>query len=122
MSLIVAALAISLPSLAPLRADEEVRALWVVRTSLTSRAAIETMVSAARTSGFNTLLVQIRGRADAYYTDGLEPRASALSSQPAFDPLATTLLLAHEAGLQVHALINVNLVAGRTSCRPRAIT
>lgn len=112
VSLIVAALAISLPSLAPLRADEEVRALWVVRTSLISRAAIETMVSAARTSGFNTLLVQIRGRADAYYTDGLEPRASALSSQPAFDPLATTLQLAHEAGLQVHAWINVNLVAG----------
>src|SRR5205823_4913436 len=68
--------------------------------------------SAARTSGFNTLLVQIRGRADAYYTDGLEPRAAALSSQPAFDPLATTLSLAHEAGLRVHAWINVNLVAG----------
>src|SRR5437773_921557 len=110
--LTVAPLTISLPSVARVRADDEVRALWVVRTSLTSRAAIETMVSAARTSGFNTLLVQIRGRADAYYTDGLEPRAAALSSQPAFDPLATTLSLAHEAGLRVHAWINVNLVAG----------
>jgi uncharacterized lipoprotein YddW (UPF0748 family) len=93
-------------------ADEEVRALWVVRTSLTSRAAIETMIAAARTSGFNTLLVQIRGRADAYYSEGVEPRASALSSEPALDPLATTLVLAHEAGLHVHAWINVNLVAG----------
>src|SRR5437868_12016360 len=109
-SLIVAALTIGFPS--RVRTDEEVRALWVVRTTLTSRAAIETMIAAARTSGFNTLLVQIRGRADAYYTDGLEPRAAALSSQPAFDPLATTLSLAHEAGLRVHAWINVNLVAG----------
>ena len=70
------------------------------------------MVAAAQASGFNTLLVQIRGRADAYYTDAIEPRASSLTSQPAFDPLATTLALAHTAGLEVHAWVNVNLVAG----------
>jgi uncharacterized lipoprotein YddW (UPF0748 family) len=70
------------------------------------------MIAAARTSGFNTLLVQIRGRADAYYSAGVEPRASALSSEPSLDPLATTLALAHDAGLQVHAWVNVNLVAG----------
>jgi uncharacterized lipoprotein YddW (UPF0748 family) len=56
--------------------------------------------------------VQIRGRADAYYTEAIEPRPAALSEQPAFDPLATTLALAHAAGLQVHAWVNVNLVAG----------
>jgi len=94
------------------RAQDEVRALWVVRTTLTSPAAIAAMVGDARTSGFNTLLVQIRGRADAYYASGLEPRPLALAAQPAFDPLATTIARAHEAGLQVHAWINVNLVAG----------
>jgi len=109
-SLIVAALAIVFPS--RVRTDEEVRALWVVRTTLTSRAAIETMIAAARSSGFNTLLVQIRGRADAYYSDGVEPRAASLSSEPELDPLATTLELAHDAGLRVHAWVNVNLVAG----------
>jgi uncharacterized lipoprotein YddW (UPF0748 family) len=109
-SVIVAALVIVLPS--RVRSEEEVRALWVVRTTLTSRAAIETMIAAARSSGFNTLLVQIRGRADAYYSDGVEPRAPALSSEPTLDPLATTLALAHDAGLQVHAWVNVNLVAG----------
>ena len=36
---------------------------------------------------------------------------AALAAQPAFDPLATTIAKAHEAGLQVHAWINVNLVA-----------
>ena len=91
---------------------DEVRALWVVRTSLTSPAAVEEMVTAAKASGFNTLLVQIRGRGDAYYLGGVEPRPPALFSQPNFDPLATTLSKAHDAGLAVHAWINVNLVAG----------
>ena len=90
----------------------EVRALWVVRTTLSSPAAIETMVKAARAGGFNTLLVQVRGRADAYYTSGLEPRPSSLATQPAFDPLAATIAQAHDAGLQIHAWVNVNLVAG----------
>jgi uncharacterized lipoprotein YddW (UPF0748 family) len=94
------------------RAENEVRALWVVRTTLTSPAAIETMVKAARAGGFNTLLVQVRGRADAYYSSGLEPRPLALATQPSFDPLAATIAQAHEAGLQVHAWVNVNLVAG----------
>ena len=93
-------------------AAREVRALWVVRTTLTSPAAIETMVKAARAGGFNTLLVQVRGRADAYYASGLEPRPSSLAAQPAFDPLATAIAQAHDAGLQVHAWVNVNLVAG----------
>jgi uncharacterized lipoprotein YddW (UPF0748 family) len=58
-------------------AQDEVRALWVVRTSLTSPAAVATMVDTARASGFNTLLIQIRGRADAYDADALEPIADA---------------------------------------------
>src|SRR5579864_6829 len=91
---------------------DEVRALWVVRTTLTSSAAITTMVKAAKAAGFNTLLVQVRGRGDAYYQGALEPRPAALTAQPEFDPLAATITRAHEAGLQVHAWINVNLVAG----------
>src|SRR5205814_304431 len=92
-------------------AENEVRALWVVRTTLTSSSAIETMVKAARAAGFNALLVQVRGRADAYYNSGLEPRPAALATQPSFDPLAATIAQAHEAGLQVHVWVNVNLVA-----------
>ena len=95
-------------------AQDEVRALWVVRTTLTSPAAITTMVNAAKSGGFNTLLVQVRGRGDAYFQQGLEPRPTSLAAQPAFDPLATTIARAHEAGLQVHAWINVNLIAGAT--------
>jgi uncharacterized lipoprotein YddW (UPF0748 family) len=90
----------------------EVRALWVVRTTLTSPAAVATMVASAKASGFNTLLVQVRGRGDAYFLRGVEPRPSALAAQPTFDPLAETIARARDAGLKVHAWINVNLVAG----------
>jgi uncharacterized lipoprotein YddW (UPF0748 family) len=90
----------------------EVRALWVLRSSLTSPAAIATLVKTAHDHGFNTLLVQVRGRGDAYYSSALEPRAADLARQPAsFDPLAATLDEAHAAGLRVHAWINVALIS-----------
>lgn len=109
----IAAIAASLLfTLSPVHAQDEVRALWVVRTTLTSPSAIATMVNAARSGGFNTLLVQVRGRGDAYFQHGIEPRPTSLAAQPAFDPLATTIARAHEAGLQVHAWIDVNLIAG----------
>ncbi len=97
---------------APPASSDEVRALWVVRTSLVSPAAVDEMVAAAKASGFNTLLVQVRGRGDAYYLGGSEPRPPALLSQPEFDPLARVLSAAHSAGIAVHAWINVNLVSG----------
>ncbi len=90
----------------------EIRALWVVRTTLTSPDAVEAMVATARDAGFNTLLVQVRGRADAYYRGAREPRPTSLVGQPDFDPLALVIERAHAAGLTVHAWINVNLVAG----------
>jgi uncharacterized lipoprotein YddW (UPF0748 family) len=96
-------------------ADEpsaEIRALWVLRTSLVSPESITALVKSAREHGFNTLLVQVRGRGDAYFVDGVEPRAADLRRQPAtFDPLATVLSAAAGAGLSVHAWVNVNLVS-----------
>lgn len=104
------------PGLGRLRAEAvpgpEVRGLWVVRTALTTPASIDRMVEGARAAGFNTLLVQVRGRGDAYYTGGLEPRATALSrAEAAFDPLARTIAAARPHGLRVLAWINVNLVS-----------
>jgi uncharacterized lipoprotein YddW (UPF0748 family) len=91
----------------------EVRGLWVIRSTLTSTARIDELVRTAVSGGYNTLLVQVRGRGDAYYESDLEPRAVELARQPAtFDPLAVTIERAHAAGLTVHAWFNVNLVAG----------
>lgn len=93
-------------------APAETRALWVLRTSLASTESITALVRTAREHGFNTLLVQVRGRGDAYFTSSLEPRAADLQRRPtSFDPLAIVLAQAHEAGLRVHAWVNVNLVS-----------
>jgi uncharacterized lipoprotein YddW (UPF0748 family) len=89
--------------------------MWVVRTSLTSPAAIAKVVQQARTYGFNALFVQVRGRGDAYYNSSLEPRAASLADQPAsFDPLADVVDAAHRARIAVHAWVSVNLVASAT--------
>ena len=93
-------------------APVETRALWVLRTSLANPESITTLVRTAREHGFNTLLVQVRGRGDAYYSGGLEPRATDLIRQPeSFDPLATVIAAAHASGLRVHAWVNVNFVS-----------
>jgi uncharacterized lipoprotein YddW (UPF0748 family) len=90
----------------------EVRALWVVRTTLTSPEKIQQMAEKASAGGFNTLIVQVRGRGDSYYKSRHEPRAIELKDQPvSFDPLATTLTEARRRGLKVHAWLNTSLLA-----------
>ena len=105
----VAILSTSVRDAAPV---EEVRALWVVRTTLTSPEKIRRMVESAHANGFNNLIVQVRGRGDAYYHSRWEPRAATLKDQPPdFDPLAITLAEAKRRGLKVHAWVNTNLLA-----------
>jgi uncharacterized lipoprotein YddW (UPF0748 family) len=107
----VAALSIAPTATFRAAASEQTRALWVTRTTLASPDAIRQMVAAAQAGGFNTLLVQIRGRGDAYYNGTIEPRAPELAGKPSFDPLATVLEQAHAAGMKVHAWVAVNLVS-----------
>jgi len=90
---------------------QEVRALWVTRGTLATPTGIAQMVRAAQDGGFNTLIVQVRGRGDAYYRSKFEPRAAELERLPDFDPLAETLTRAHQAGLKVHAWVAINLVS-----------
>ena len=91
---------------------DDLRAMWVVRTSLTSPAAVSRLVAQARANRFNALFVQVRGRGDAFYHSALEPRAAALAAQAAsFDPLGELLAAAHRSNIAVHAWVSVNLVA-----------
>lgn len=119
----LACLVLALPAgTASLRAQEaprenvqalghDVRALWVTRATMTAPESITRLVQAAQRGGFNTLLVQVRGRGDAYFSSTQEPRANDLTGRPGFDPLGAILEEGHAAGLQVHAWIAVNLVS-----------
>jgi len=96
----------------PAAALPETRALWVVRTTMVSPESVRSLVQRAKENGFTDLIVQVRGRGDAYYHSGIEPRAEALIRQPdSFDPLALTIDEAHRFGIKVHAWINIYLVA-----------
>jgi uncharacterized lipoprotein YddW (UPF0748 family) len=122
LALRIAQFAIFLALVSPLATAQEVRALWVVRTTLTSPEKIRQLVNSAADNGFNTLIVQIRGRGDAYYKSRVEPRAIELKDQPAtFDPLALTLEEAHKRGVKVHGWLNTNLLANLDALPIRAI-
>jgi uncharacterized lipoprotein YddW (UPF0748 family) len=100
----------------PVRAaTRELRGLWVTRSWMTSPQKVAQVVDDATRHGMSAIFVQVRGRGDAFYTGGPDPRAVLLATQPAaFDPLAELTARARARGLEVHAWVNVNLVAGST--------
>lgn len=100
------------PTLDPLRTFDEVRAVWVVRFTMTSARAIRDMVADADRNGINTLIVQVRGRADAFYNSSIEPRGESVVEPGPFDPLALVIEEAHARGIAVHAWVNTHLVWG----------
>ena len=109
---IVTIVALACGSLLAQPSSSEIRALWVQRGSLASPASILAAVDMAKAGKFNTLIVQVRGRGDAFYDSRHEPRPPLLAKQaPSFDPLALMLERAHRAGLKVHAWVNVNLIS-----------
>ena len=100
------------PAPTPRPETRETRALWVVRTTMVTPESVRALVRRAKENGFTDLIVQVRGRGDAYYGSSIEPRAEALTEQPdSFDPLALTIDEAHRFGIKVHAWINIYLVA-----------
>ncbi len=93
----------------------EFRGLWVTRYDWTTATGadpnkIDEIVNNAALAGFNVILFQVRGEADAYYASSLEPWSKRLSGtwgqNPGWDPLATMIQKAHAKGIQVHAYIN----------------
>ena len=85
------------------------KALWVVRDKITTKGAIDDLMADATTRGIPDVVVQIRGRGDAYYASKLEPRAETLSSD-GFDPLAHLVRAGAAVGVRVHAWGNVFFV------------
>lgn len=96
----------------PPEIPREVRGLWVVRDTLTTPEKIKEAVQHAKASNFNTLIVQVRGRGDAFYHSRWEPRADELKdTSEGFDPLALVIQEAHAVGLTVHAWMNVSYIS-----------
>ncbi len=87
----------------------EARGIWVVRTDVVSPEKIRQSIKYAVDNNFNLLVVQVRGRGDAFYNSHFEPRAEALEDQPSdFDPLKMYVEEGHKAGLQIFAWLNTH--------------
>jgi uncharacterized lipoprotein YddW (UPF0748 family) len=84
------------------------RALWVVRSDLTDAGAVDDALGRAARLGCSDVLVQVRGRGDAYYVSHLVPAGEDLAE--GFDALAAGVAAARESGLSMHAWVNVLLV------------
>jgi uncharacterized lipoprotein YddW (UPF0748 family) len=85
------------------------KALWVVRDKITTKSAIDDLMADATTRGIHDVVVQVRGRGDAYYASTLEPRAEGLTPE-GFDPLSQLVRAGAAVGVRVHAWGNVFFV------------
>ncbi len=83
-----------------------IRALWVVRSSMVNREEIDKALQFAKDYKFNHVFVQVRGRGDALYNSQFAVR-SELIEDSKFDPLEYVIEKGHALDLKVHAWINV---------------
>ncbi len=96
-------------SLSLRRGEFDRRYLWVVRNTLAEASSIDRMLNFATENRFNHILVQVRGRGDAYYQSDIVPKSHLIKNQD-FDPLAYLIPKAQEKGIQVHAWVNAYLL------------
>jgi uncharacterized lipoprotein YddW (UPF0748 family) len=88
--------------------DREVVAVWVTRWDYKTAADVRRIIADVKALGATDVLWQCRGAADAYYRSALEPWGELLGGRdPGFDPLDIALEEAHNAGMRLHAWINV---------------
>jgi len=95
------------------------KCLWVVRNTLENEQKIDEMLDFAESNEFDQLLVQVRGRGDAFYQSNIVPQTEYLA-EPNFDPLKYVIEKAHTRGLKVHAWVNVYFIWAAEK-RPRAL-
>ena len=87
---------------------EDVRAIWVTRFEYQSESDVRNILKNCAALGFNTVLFQVRGQADAYYRSSLEPWSERLGGRdPGFDPLDVACRESKRLGLSLHAWVNV---------------
>ncbi len=92
----------------PPRHGPFLRGVWVPRWDFKTREDVERIVENCASLGFDHILFQVRGTADAFYRSDLEPWSDLLGGKdPGFDPLRTACERAHALGLRIHAWVNV---------------
>ncbi|HET6454427.1 MAG TPA: family 10 glycosylhydrolase [Armatimonadota bacterium] len=88
----------------------EFRAFWVDAwgSGYENSTATTTMLDYVQSCNANAVLVEMRKRADAYYTSSYEPTATNVTPDPGYDCLADIVTKAHARNLEAHAWVVVN--------------
>ena len=100
--------------------SNEFRGLWVDAwgTGLFSSSQVTQLIADCRACNFNAIVVQMRRRADAFYTPGIagnDPKTTAISSD--FDALQDVIDKAHSGSprIEVHCWVTTHLVWSTTT-------
>ncbi|MGE0481604.1 MAG: glycoside hydrolase family 10 protein, partial [Phycisphaerae bacterium] len=84
------------------------RAIWVTRFDYKSEADVQRIIRNCADAGFNQVVFQVRGNANAFYDSKLEPWAVELGGKhPGWDPLAVAVRAARARKVGLHAWVNV---------------
>ena len=76
---------------------------------MVSKKSIDEMIQFAVLNRFNNIVIQVRGRGDAFYNSKFVPKSTLIKDLD-FDPLAYVLPAAKEKGLKVHVWLNAYLL------------
>ncbi len=98
--------------------DGEWRGFWADawHDGIKTASQVTTMVNTAKNYNYNSVVIQIRRRGDAYYfptSPNTEPRSTEIAG--GYDPLQETITQAHAQGLEVHAWMPTFLIWSSTT-------
>lgn len=82
--------------------------MWIVRNSISTPERIDQLLDMVKGSDIKNLFVQVRGRGDAYYNSGIEPKGPDVPA--GFDPLDYLVSRTRNTDIRIHAWINISFV------------
>lgn len=101
--------------------DDDMRAVWIATVYNLDYPSTKNNITAQQTEfneildtlksiGMNTVIVQVRPKADALYKSTINPWSDILTGvqgkNPGYDPLAFMVEAAHSKGMEIHAWLN----------------
>lgn len=101
--------------------DDNMRAVWISTVYNLDYPSTKNNIAAQQSEfiqkldalkaiGMNTVIVQVRPKADALYASSINPWSDVLTGtqgkNPGYDPLAFMIKAAHERGMELHAWLN----------------
>ncbi|MEY3162068.1 MAG: hypothetical protein RIT25_2059 [Planctomycetota bacterium] len=113
MSLLLAALAAA--------QSPEIRATWIARDGLVSRAKIASTLDALAAANFNVVCVNVWSRGYTIHPSDVLQRVCGVRQDPSFvgrDPLQETITEAHRRGIEVEAWFEYGFIGGWSGWYP----